>query len=58
MASRVIGVCSKCGGVVAVELVYMATVPPIPTCRNCGAKAKAPEGPVIEMEGGREMSKP
>lgn len=45
----VIGTCSLCGG--PVKLPNMM-VNPLPCCQNCGAIAKRPHGPIIEMEGG------
>lgn len=32
------------------SMVWLGTVPPIPTCETCGATMKEPHGPVIEME--------
>lgn len=44
------GTCSICKGLVTTPDVWMGIYPPIPTCISCGAKAKQPHGPVIEME--------
>ena len=51
---RTIGTCSWCGGRVTVPEHWMGMSPPIPTCENCGAKAKHPWGPAIEMEPPRQ----
>lgn len=51
---RVVGTCSLCGGAVVMPAIWFATVPPIPTCRNCGATKKKPYGPTVEMAGGRK----
>lgn len=42
-----IGTCSLCGG--PVELPAMM-INPVPCCTRCGAIAKVPHGPVVEME--------
>jgi hypothetical protein len=46
---RVVGTCSLCGGPVCVPIVYMSTVPPTPTCHQCGAVPVPDHGPVIPM---------
>lgn len=48
--NKTIGTCSICGGRVSVPMVWLGTVPPIPTCETCGATMKRPHGPVVEME--------
>jgi len=45
----IIGTCSLCGGPVGVPSDWMATIPPTPTCGDCGA-VEAPAGPVIQMK--------
>lgn len=55
---RTIGTCSECGGAVMVPEVWLGVYPPIPTCRNCGAKAKQPHGPVIPMEPNKDRYPP
>jgi hypothetical protein len=52
---KLIGVCSLCGGSVAVPEPWYSVEPPIPTCKRCGAKAK-PAGPVIDMEPKQESA--
>ena len=48
---QVIGECSLCGGPVEQYTMLHIVGPfPPPQCRNCGAVAKRPHGPVIEME--------
>lgn len=44
-----VGKCSRCGGRVTVPTNWHATVPPVPTCQSCGARAKD-TSPVIETE--------
>lgn len=48
--SRTIGTCSNCGGRVSVPTIWFGTEPPIPECSGCGARAKAPWGPIVQME--------
>lgn len=45
-----VGTCSNCGGRVILPEIWMGVIPPVPTCRSCGATHKQPYGPVIEME--------
>ena len=45
--TNLIGTCSICGG--PVELPSMM-VNPVPCCKNCGAVARNPHGPVIQMQ--------
>lgn len=47
---QIVGTCSKCRGPVCVPGLVGSVIPPVPTCRHCGAKKKSPHGPVIEME--------
>lgn len=42
-----VGTCSLCGGPVEVP-AHM--INPVPVCRTCGAIARVPHGPVVEME--------
>jgi rRNA maturation protein Nop10 len=42
-----VGTCSKCGGPVVVPLMM---IHPTPHCQQCGAIAKNPHGPRIEMD--------
>lgn len=44
----VVGICSCCGGEVTVPKVWMATIPPTPTCVRCGAVARQTVLPIIE----------
>lgn len=44
-----LGTCSCCGGPVTVPTIWHGVVPPVPTCEQCGATARA-SGPVIPME--------
>lgn len=48
-----IGTCSICGGPVR-QFVgpYLSTVPPVPTCGNCGATAAPNYGPTTPMTAG------
>lgn len=48
MSNLVVGTCGLCGGPVQVPAVWMAIIPPTPTCAHCGAVA-AEHGPVMEM---------
>jgi hypothetical protein len=49
---RTIGTCSLCGGPVRVFTgPYLSTVPPTPSCANCGATPSPNYGPVIPMQG-------
>ena len=52
---RTIGSCSNCGGAVQIPDEWMYTVPPIPTCSSCGARAKQAHGPVIPMVPGPQQ---
>lgn len=45
-----IGTCSICSGPVTVPTFYHSVVPPVPTCRSCGATKRENHGPVIDME--------
>lgn len=49
-SAQTIGTCSLCGGPVQLPAIWMAVVPPTPTCGRCGAVQKSSFGPVIEME--------
>lgn len=46
----VIGSCGYCGGNVSIPKNWLGTIPPDATCETCGAKAKNPYQPVLEME--------
>jgi hypothetical protein len=47
----IIGICSICGGQVAVPKVWMGTIPPIPYCLQCGAhENQQTKLPVIKMK--------
>lgn len=50
MNERIIGTCSLCGGPVVVPDVFYSVLPPIPRCRDCGARMKRSYGRVILME--------
>jgi len=50
MDNRTIGTCSICGGPVTVPFAWYSVVPPVPSCKRCGAIMKQPEMPVIPME--------
>lgn len=50
MMTHTIGTCSKCGGPVTQPMYWGGPVPPVPSCSRCGATAKNPYGPVIEMD--------
>ncbi len=50
MNDRVIGTCSKCKGPVVIPGIWMGIIPPVPTCRACGATAKNNHGPIIPTE--------
>lgn len=43
------GTCSCCGGPVCTPTAYWSLVPPVPTCKRCGAKRHENYGPVIDM---------
>lgn len=47
--NQTIGTCSICGGRVTVPSIWLAVIPPTPTCENCGATAAPNNGPVIPM---------
>jgi hypothetical protein len=42
-----VGTCSICGGTVVVPVFWISIIPPVPTCKDCGA-IKA-SGPIIPM---------
>jgi hypothetical protein len=44
-----VGTCGNCGGPVEVPDAWYGTVPPIPTCRSCGATMARPFGPTLPM---------
>jgi len=46
MTCVTVGTCSLCGGAVRIPAVWMGTIPPSPTCSQCGAVS---HGPVIDM---------
>ena len=52
---RVLGVCSQCGGFVAMPESWRGIVPPLPTCDSCGATVRLP---VLPTEGGRTPTRP
>lgn len=43
------GTCSLCGGPVCTPTAYWSVVPPVPTCKRCGAVKRENYGPVIDM---------
>jgi len=49
MSVRVMGTCSKCGGMVTIPTIWHGIYPPTPSCRGCGATPKNAHGPVIQM---------
>ena len=51
---QTIGSCSKCGGPVQLPMFWGGSIPPKPTCGDCGAVAKQAHGPVIPMERRRD----
>ena len=46
----IIGTCSKCQGAVQIPDLWGGTVPPTPTCSNCGAIPLEPHGKTIPMQ--------
>lgn len=50
MSETTIGACSLCGGPVTTPQMWGGSVPPVPQCRSCGARARMPFGPVVPME--------
>jgi hypothetical protein len=53
-----IGTCSNCQGPVQTPELWSGDLPPVPTCTQCGATARNPYGPVIQMEGGSRSTRP
>jgi hypothetical protein len=47
--TQVVGTCSLCGGAVTLPYIWMAVIPAVPTCSQCGAVA-AMHGPVMPMQ--------
>lgn len=47
---RTVGTCSRCGGRVSVPVIWLSTVPPVPTCERCRGTARNAYGPVVEMD--------
>jgi hypothetical protein len=48
---KTVGTCSICGGPVVVPTFYWSTIPPVPTCSQCGATPAHPaHGPIIKMQ--------
>ena len=44
-----IGTCGNCKGPVQVPDFWGGTVPPVPTCANCGAQPDEPYGKTVKM---------
>jgi len=49
MGDITIGTCSCCSGRVTVPDNWLSTVPPVPTCKQCGAHPQQPHGAVVPM---------
>lgn len=49
MSYRVIGTCGLCGGPVRIPELWGGSVPPVPSCADCGAKKANAYGPVLPM---------
>lgn len=49
MSVIIVGTCGNCGGSVEVPKVWMGIIPPVPTCRTCGAIPKNVFGPRLPM---------
>jgi hypothetical protein len=48
---RTVGKCSICGGLVTVPIIFYSTVPPAPTCQQCGASMDINENlPIVPMK--------
>ena len=50
MSYTIIGTCSSCGGPVGVPSMWGGSIPPVPTCQQCGATKRNSYGPVVDME--------
>jgi hypothetical protein len=46
---QTVGTCGECGGPVVVPIAWWSVIPPVPTCKECGATAKPNYGPVTPM---------
>jgi hypothetical protein len=46
---QTVGTCGLCEGPVVLPVVWWGVVPPVPTCKNCGATAKQDYGPKLPM---------
>lgn len=58
MLNTIIGTCGNCGGPVEVPHAWYATIPPTPTCRDCGATAKPSYGPTLPMDDAKAFKFP
>jgi len=50
MGDITVGTCSCCGGRVTVPDNWLSVIPPVPTCKQCGATPEQPHGAVIPMK--------
>lgn len=46
---QTVGTCGACGGPVTLPIAWWGVIPPVPTCKECGATAKPNYGPVMPM---------
>ena len=59
MNNRIVGKCSKCGGIVSIPTVWMSVNRPIASCEKCGAyedeTAHLPEIPMKQRSEPRDL---
>jgi hypothetical protein len=48
--NQIVGTCSICTGPVTVPKAWFGPSRPVPACESCGATARSPHGPVIDMQ--------
>lgn len=53
-----VGTCGSCGGPVRTPELWGGTIPPTPTCAQCGAIAATPYGAVMMMKLPYDQIKP
>jgi len=46
---QIVGTCGLCEAPVVLPIAWWGVIPPVPTCKNCGATERQDYGPTLPM---------
>jgi len=47
---QIVGTCGACSGPMVLPIAWWGVIPPVPTCKECGATARQDYGPVMPVD--------